>query len=273
MQSPADPRRGQASVEWLAILLVVAAVLTATTATVAHTNLVQTITDRLGRTASPPPAATLALDHALSGRAGAISLSGARAWLAESIGTDAADQQLRAAIVTRLPVRHSSWLADLTIRSLPSRSGTRRIVARGTGEISLRVITASDEALYAAGQPTRTDRTVAAATALGWDGAGIVADRIARPLGLALSAIHLLASLSTGANPQPPATRADDIVLCRPVILLTADRTMYSPLTRSQAWRIGVLRDDQLILDMSSSTDSPCVGPAGHERPAEPSRD
>ena len=129
------------------------------------------------------------------------------------------------------------------------------------------------DSLYAAGQPTRTDRTVAAATALGWDGAGIVADRIARPLGLALSAIHLLASLSTGANPQPPATRADDIVLCRPVILLTADRTMYSPLTRSQAWRIGVLRDDQLILDMISSTDSPCVGPAGHERPAEPSRD
>ena len=273
MQSPADPRRGQASVEWLAILLVVAALLTATTATVAYTNLVQAITERLDGTATPSPTATLALDRSLSGRTGAISLGGARAWLAESIGTDAADQQLHTAIVARLPSHHPSWLSDLTIRSLPSRSGTSRIVARGTGEIAVRVITASDEALYGAGQTTGTERTVAAATSLGWDGAGIVADRIARPLGLALSAIHLLASLSTGANPQPPATRADDIVLCRPVILLTADRTMYSPLKRSQAWRIGVLRDDQLILDMISSTDSPCIGPAGHERPAEPSRD
>jgi hypothetical protein len=170
-------------------------------------------------------------------------------------------------------MRHPSWLADLTIRSLPSRSGTRRIVARGNGEISLRVITASDEALYAAGQTTGTDRTVAAATALGWDGAGIVADRIARPLGLALSAIHLLAGLSADADPQPPATRADDIVLCRPVVLLTASRTGYSPLPRGQAWRIGVLRNDQLILDTISSTDSPCTGSAGHELPAEPNRD
>jgi hypothetical protein len=272
MQSPANPRRGQASVEWLTILLVSATLLTTAAATVVHTNLVQTITERLGRTATPPPAATLALDDALSGRAGAISLSGARAWLAESIGTDAADQQLRAAIVARLPVRHPSWLADLTIRSLPSRSGTRRIVARGTGEVSLRLITASDEALYAADQTTKTDRTVAAATALGWDGAGIVARRIARPLGLAVSAIHLLAGLSAGADPQPPATRADDIVLCRPVILLTASRTTYVPLPRSQAWRIGVLRNDQLILDTISSTDSPCFGSTGHERPVEPKR-
>ena len=273
MQFPADPHRGQASVEWLAILLVVAALLTTTTVMVVHTNLVQTITERLGRTASPPPAATLALNHALSGRAGAISLSGARAWLAESIGTDAADRQLRAAIVTRLPVRHPSWLADLTIRSLPSRSGTRRIVARGTGEISLRVVTASDETLYAAGQTSRTDRTVAAATTLGWDGAGIVARRIARPLGLAVSAIHLLAGLSAGADPQPPATRADDIVLCRSVILLTATRTSYSTLPRGHAWRIGVLRNDQVILDTISSNKSPCVGSTGHERPAEPNRD
>lgn len=272
MQSPADPRRGQASVEWLAILLVVAALLTATTATVAHTNLVQTITERLGGKATPPPEVTLALDETLSGSTGAISLGGARAWLAESIGIDAADQQLRTTIVARLPVHHPSWLADLTIRSLPSRSGTRRVVARGNGEISLRVITASDEALYAAGQTTGTDRTVAAATALGWDGAGIVADRIARPLGLALSAIHLLAGLSADADPQPPATRADDIVLCRPVVLMTASLTGYSPLPRGQAWRIGVLRDDQLILDTISSTDSPCTGSAGHERPAEPNR-
>lgn len=273
MQSPADPHRGQASVEWLTILLVVVALLTATTATVVHTNLVQTITDRLGTTATPSPAATLALDQALSGRAGAISLGGARAWLAESIGTDAADQQLRTAIVTLLPLRHPSWLADLTIQSPPSRSGTRRIVARGTGEISLRVITASDEALYASGQTTKTDRTIAAATALGWDGAGIVARRIARPLGLALRAIHLLAGQSAATDPQPPATRADDIVLCRPVVLLTATRTTYSTLPRGHAWRIGVLRNDQLILDTISSTDSPCVDSAGHERPAEPSRD
>ncbi len=272
MQSPADPRRGQASVEWLTILLLVAALLTATTATIVHTDLVQTITDRLGTTATPPPAATLALDQALSGRAGAISLGGARAWLAESSGTDAADRQLRTAIVTRLPEHHPSWLADLTIRSLPSRSGTRWIVARGAGEISLRVVTASDEALYAAGQTTGTDRAIAAATALGWDGAGIVARRIARPLGLALSAIHLLAGLSPDADPQPPATRADDIVLCRPVILLTATRTTYSTLPRGHAWRIGVLRDDQLILDTISSTNRPCVGPAGHEPPTGPSR-
>ena len=271
MQSPADPRRGQASVEWLTILLVVAALLTTTTVTIVHTNLVQTITERLGRTATPQPEATLALDQALAGRAGAISLGGARAWLAESIGTDAADRQLRSTIVTRLPERHPSWLADLTIRSLPSRSGARRIVARGTGEISLRVITASDEALYATGQTTGTDRTVAAATALGWDGAGIVARRIARPLGLALSAIHLLAGLSAGADPQPPATRADDIVLCRPVILLTATHARYSTLPRGHAWRIGVLRDNQLILDTISSTDSPCVGPAGNEPPTGPS--
>jgi len=272
MQSPADRHRGQASVEWLAILFVVAALLTTTTVMVVHTNLVQTITERLGGTAAPPPAATLALDHALSGRTGAMSLGGARAWLAESIGGDAADQQLRTAIITRLPEHHPSWLAGLTIRSLPSRTGTRRIVARGTGEISLRVITASDEALYAAGQTTGTDRTIAAATALGWDGAGIVARRIARPLGLALSAIHLLAGLSTGTDPQPPATRADDIVLCRPVVLLTTSRTTYSTLPRGHAWRIGVLRDDQLILDTISSTDGPCVGPAGHEPPTGPSR-
>ena len=273
MQSPADPRRGQASVEWLTILLVVAALLTTTTVTIAQTNLVQTITERLDGTATPSPTATLALDQSLSGRTGAISLGGARAWLAESIGTDAADRQLRTAIVTRLPERHPSWLADLTIQSLPSRSGARRVVARGTGEIAIRVITASDEALYGAGQTTGTDRTVAAATALGWDGAGIVADRIARPLGLAVSAIHLLAGLSPDADPQPPATRADDIVLCRPVILLTATRTTYSTLPRGHAWRIGVLRNDQLILDTISSTDSPCTGSAGHERPAEPNRD
>ena len=271
MQFPADPRRGQASVEWLAILLVVVALLSTTTVMVVHTNLVQTITERLGRTATPPPAATLALDNALSGRTGVISLGGARAWLAESIGTDAADQQLHTAIVARLPAHHPSWLADLTIRSLPSRTGTRRIVARGTGEISLRVIMASDEALYAAGQTTGTDRAIAAATALGWDGAGIVARRIARPLGLALSAIHLLAGLSADADPRPPATRADDIVLCRPVVLVTANRTAYSPLPRGQAWRIGVLRHDQLILDTISSTDGPCVGPAGNEPPTGPS--
>ena len=59
----------------------------------------------------------------------------------------------------------------------------------------------------------------------------------------------------------------------RPVVLLTASRTGYSPLPRGQAWRIGVLRNDQLILDTISSTDSPCTGSAGHELPAEPNRD
>ena len=272
MQSPAEPRRGQASVEWLAIILVVAVALMSATVVIGHTDAVHVIGNRLAGTVAPPPAGTLALGEALSGHAGAISLAGARAWLAESVGAAAADQQVRTAIVSRLPLRHPGWLADLTVQTLPSRSGTRSVIAHGTGLVSIRVITASNEARFAADQTTPIDRATAAATELGWDSAGTVARRIARPLGLALSAIHLVANLAVGDLPQPAGTRAGDIVLCRNVDLLTSIRDTQASIPRARGWRVGVLRDDQLILDSINFTSDPCVGPAGHEPPTGPSR-
>ncbi len=269
MQPPANQRRGQASVEWLTILVVAAALLTTTALAITHTAAVKTIAERLGVEASPPPASTPVLGEALSGHAGGISLAGARAWLAESIGIVAADQQIRAAIVARLPERHPAWLADLTIRTLPSRSGSRYVVAHGTGDVSTRLVTASDEAGFAAISTTGKDRAVATATELGWDGAGTIARRVARPLGLAISAVHLLTSLTSGDAPQPAGTRADDILLCRPVALLMSTQTTRSSIPLVQGWRVGVLRRDELILD-AIATNNPCKGPAGSNEPAGP---
>lgn len=272
MQSPAERRRGQASVEWLAITLIAAAVIISAAVAIGSTDAVPAVARRLTGEVAPSPAGTLALGEALSGHAGAISIAGAQAWLAESLGADAADQQVRAAIVSRLSLRHRAWLADLTIRTLPSRSGTRRVIARGTGAISIRLVTASDEARFALVRTTPSDRATAAAVALGWDGAGAVAGRIARPLGLALSALHLVANLTADDPPQPAGTRADDILICRTVDVLTITRTTQSSIPRGRGWRVGVLRHDQLILDTITFTSNPCAGSASHERPAEPSR-
>ncbi|MSO47496.1 MAG: hypothetical protein EXQ67_05375 [Thermoleophilia bacterium] len=269
----ANGRRGQASSEWVTIVVVAVALLTTLAATIVHTHAVETIANRLDGEATPPPASTLALDEALSGNAEALSLVGARAWIAESIGKEAAEHQLHAAIVTRLPERHSAWLADLTIRTLPSRSGTRRVIAHGTGEVETRLVTASDEARYTTRATTGTDRVVAAATLLGWDAIGAMARRIARPLGLTISAVHLLASLTPSEAPQPAGSRADDIVLCRPVAIVTAHGDHVSRLPLGRAWRIGVLRHDQLILDTIATTNAPCADPTSPSQPAGPVTD
>ena len=271
MQPPADRQRGQAAVEWLAILVIASTLIATAAVAITHTAAVQTISERLGVKASPPPASTLALGEALSGHAGAISLAGARAWLAESIGTVAADQQLRGAILTRLPEHHPDWLADLKIRTLPSRTGSRHVIAHGTGDISTRLVTTNDEARFTASSTTGEDRVGATATELGWDGAGTIARRIARPLGLAVSAVHLVASLTSGDAPQPAGTRANDIVLCRHVELLMSTQATRSSIPLSEGWRIGVLRHDELILD-AIATNNPCKGPAGLNEPAGPSQ-
>ena len=269
MQPSADQQRGQASIEWLTILAVAAVLLTTTALMVTHTAAVQTISEHLGVEASPPPASTLALGEALSGHAGSISLLGARAWLAESIGNTAAEEQIRTAIVARLPDHHPTWLADLTIRTLPSRSGSRRVIAHGTGDIVTRVVTASDEARFAATSTTGKERVRATATELGWVGAGTIARQIARPLGLAVSAVHLVASMTSGEAPQPAGTRADDVFLCRHVDLLMNTQTTRSSIPLSQSWRVGVLRHDELILD-TITVNNPCSGPASSNEPAGP---
>jgi hypothetical protein len=122
-----------------------------------------------------------------------------------------------------------------------------------------RVVTFADERVRTA-PPTLDDRAAALAAALGWQGASTIARRIARPLGLADSAIKLAVGLAAGETALPPGARAGDVVVCRRASVSTRSGVALRATSRV-AWRIGVLRDGRLILD-GVTTDNPCAAPA-----------
>jgi hypothetical protein len=129
------------------------------------------------------------------------------------------------------------------------------------GPLAVRVVSFDDEAALAA-PPTSRDRATAAATALSWSAAGALAQRIARPLGLAVSAVRMLIGLAEPAPGLPPGGRAGDVLACRPAtVTITSALHPVRPL-RSAAWRVVVLRDGRVIADLVAPT-NPCGAPVG----------
>ena len=255
MRWPAE-QRAQATAEWAVVLLAVGAVLTGA--------VVWSTTDRPRRIAAalePPQTdaerARLAAD-AIAARPGALSMLGAQAWLEETEGPDEAQAAITAGVAVALRRDHRAWGADLHLVGPPLRGRQARSTVRTVGPLESRVVTFADERRHTA-PPTLDDRASALATALGWQGASVIARRIARPLGLAVSAIQLAVGLADGETSLPPGARAGDVVVCRRATVAT--RSAVGRHTTHTAWRTGVLRDGRLILD-AVATANPCRAPA-----------
>ncbi len=259
MPRPAD-RCAQATAEWAAVLLAVAAVLVGAAAwrTGDHP---QRIAAALAPASPNTPPSISMLTGAVAGTPGAISALGAQTWLEEAIGSDRARTALTHAAGAVLAREHPDWGAELHVVGAPIRGRRTRSTVRATGPLESRVVSFADERALSA-PPTITDRAGAVATALGWQGAGMIARRVARPLGLAVSAIQLAVGLAEGDTGLPPGARAGDIIVCRRA-LATAEGGALPGRTTHTAWRTGVLRGGRLILDAVASAD-PCRAPAGH---------
>lgn len=206
-----------------------------------------------------PAVARPDLAAAAGGRPGALTLTGARAWLAEDVGSAQARRAVDRAIVAELRARHAAWLRPVVLLGAPIRGRRSRAEVVPLGPVEVRVVGARDEALA---RVPATARVEAGARALTWSGIGALARRLARPLGMAVGAAQLaLGLIDEGAARQPPGTRAGDAFACRrAAIRITATAT--GRVRRATAWRIAVLRDGRVVRD-ALSADDPCRAPAG----------
>ena len=251
-------RRAQATVEWAAVLVAVTAAIAGTTVWAAADRPQRIAVALDGGSHGATPSAP-ALTAAVEGRPGAISALGAQAWLEEAAGRADARRVLTRTVAEVMAHDHPGWGAELRMAGAPIRGRRSRSTARVTGPIESRVVSFADERGLSA-PPTIADRAGAVATALGWQGAGTVARRVARPLGLAVSAIQLAVGLADGDMGLPPGARAGDIVVCRRALVAVEGGALPGRTTHT-AWRTGVLRDGRLILDAVTSAD-PCRAPA-----------
>ena len=234
--------------------MIAAVVLAAAAGGLVAQGLPQRIAARLD-----PPVARPDLAAAAGGRVGALTLAGARAWLAEDVGAVRAQAAITRAVVVEVRAHHAAWLAPITLQGAPVRGRRTRADVRPTGPLAVRVVTAADEADVHAPLARHVERS---AVALGWSGVGALARRLARPLGLAVGATQLaLGLVDEGAARQPPGTRAGDAIVCRrAAVRVTSAATGRS--RQVPAWRVAVLRDGRLVLD-ALSADDPCRAPAG----------
>lgn len=255
MRRAADPRRAQATAEHLLLVLAVAAALALVI--LARGGLAATVAAALSGDAPPDAGAERALTQAIAGGPGAPSPLGARAWLAESVGEDTAERMLEEAVLTHLATRYPGWDGDVPI-------GTVAIAASAAvhpGRTVVRVVDHAEELRHSGSTTTPGARARAGALALLWDGSVALGHRIARPLGLALSGLRLVAE-SDEHDPLPPGARAGDVVVCRPV-LVARRSPLRGPVTSVAAgWRVAILRDGRVQADGLSADDRACRAPA-----------
>lgn len=270
MRRRADQRRGQATIEFAVLCLLVALLLLATLTAISRTGIVDLITVRLTGEQAPSPASKQALTDALSGRLGATSISGAQAWLAEDLGGERALQLVTETIVLGAARRHPDWFGNTVLRQLPGTTRTGLLIAEPFGETRVRVVTPDQEAVFAALRPQTGERVAAATTALAWDGVAALAEQLARPLGIAVSTVHLLVNATASDSPLPPGTRAEDIVLCRPVNIVIRGRDADQNRLPTEAWRIGIIRRGRLILDALTDDPRSCREPTAAQATAGP---
>ncbi|MBM3681743.1 MAG: hypothetical protein FJW81_10595 [Actinobacteria bacterium] len=254
MRRAAESRRGQATVEHLVLVAVVATA-------IALVALVRTgLAERLAGALAGEPAATAPapadLAAAVAGSAGAPTPLGARAWLAETVGPAAAERALERAVERHLAERHPAWLRDAALGELSIAASAAQHAAR----IRVRIVDHGEERRFAARVTTPAERLRAGVLAILLDGATTLAHRISRPLGLAASGLRLVA-VPKAPDPLPPGTRAGDVIACRPVLV-----TRHMPL-RGQAtatahgWRIVILRAGRVVADALSADDRACRAP------------
>ena len=259
MPRPADQRRAQATADWLAVVAAVAAVglgAALWTNGEAPTRLARLLAEP--RSEAHVAARTIA--DSLQARPGALSVLGTEAWLIEERGAPAARAELARAVAALLAQRGFGG-EDLRIAGASRGSRTPLATITVDGPLTVRVVSFDDEAALAA-PPTSRDRATAAATALSWSAAGALAQRIARPLGLAVSAVRMLIGLAEPAPGLPPGGRAGDVLACRPAtVTITSALHPVRPL-RSAAWRVVILRDGRVIADLAAPT-NPCGAPVG----------
>jgi hypothetical protein len=257
MRQPAE-QRAQATVEWTVVLLAVSAVL-AGMVLWSTTDRPRRIASALERSSNDAERAQRSAADAIAARPGAISTLGAQAWLEETLGRDRARTAITTAVADAMRTEHRAWGGDVRMQGPPIRGRRELSIVRSTGPVESRIITFADERVRTA-PPSLDDRAAALAVALGWQGASTIARRVARPLGLAVSAIKLAVGLATGETALPPGARAGDVVVCRRASVSTRGGVGLRATARV-AWRIGVLRDGRLILDGVAS-DNPCAAPA-----------
>ena len=258
MRRPANSRRGQAAVEFPALILLVAALAATSAGLVRQSDLVNRIGAQLIGQATPAPAALSVLPASLAGQPGGLTLSGARAWLTEDVGEAAARLQVNSMITADARQRHAAWFEPLAVPSVVGRTQHGAIIASPYGATLVRLVTPAEEETIAAEAHSTRERLVAAVTQLAWSGAASLARRIARPLGLVVSAAQLVTSATSSDDPVPPGARADDIVLCRPVVIARQSRTAQQMTPIGRAWRLGIIRRGRLVLDALIDSPVPC---------------
>ena len=259
MRRPAE-RRAQATVEWLAVIVAVGAALAA--GSLATSEVARHVAERL----APSPADELGpqlLAAAVRGDQNALSLQGAEAWLAEEHGVATARRQIAAAVVAEVLRAHPRWGEDVRLTGASHRSSPPAATLTSGAATEVRIITAADERAAGMG-PNARERAAAGAASLVWSGIGALAQRIARPLGLAVGAVRALLSAQADEPLQEPGTRAGDVIVCRPTTALITGRGLPAGRRVGGLWRVGVLRDGRLIVDAVRSGTSPCRLPAGH---------
>ena len=256
MQRRADCR-GQATVEWIAIVLAISAVLCGATWLGAPQAL--RIAQALAPDAPPYGITDQQVADAVMGRPGALSPLGAIAWLRDD-DASAAPSRLVTAVATTMQVQHPTWGRELHVAGAPIRGRRSTSTVQSTGTLQVRVVTFADERALTR-DPSLADRAGAAGTNLAWQGAGALARRITRPLGLVVSAVQLAAGMISGDDALPAGVRAGDIVVCR-AALIEVHGGVLPGRQSHHGWRVGVLRDGRLILDAVVS-DNPCAAPAG----------
>lgn len=255
MRRAAEARRGQATVEHAALALAVAAAVGLVG--LAQTDLPGRIASALGGEGTAAIPAAAALSAAVAGTPDAPTPLGARAWLAESIGLDAADRELARTAERHLRERHPEWLRGAAIGEIAIDASA----AQHAGRIRVRIVGHDEELRHTLRRTTRGERVRAGVLALLLDGATTLAHRISRPLGLAASGLRLVATPAT-PDPLPPGSRAGDVIACRPVLV-----TRHVPLrgqesTTAHGWRIAILRDGRLVADALTADGRACRAPA-----------
>lgn len=258
MLRPAERRCGQATAEWLVLTLAVGGVLVAA-------SLWQgaTIPAQLARALQPTPRQTpdaRVLSAAFRGEPTALSPLGAQSWLVEEVGAPAARVQLAATAHAHLVRIYPAWDDDQHIVGVPLRGRSPQTVIRAAGSPTVRIVTFAEEAA-ASTPPTTGERTAAAVASLAWSATSALAQRIARPLGLAVGVVRRLVGLATEPVGQPAGERAGDVLICQPATILHASPAHATPLPRERVWRVGVLRDGRLIQHGLAPHD-PCRAPA-----------
>lgn len=268
MPARAAERRGQSTVEYVAVIALVATAIGGALL-LARTSLPTLITTALGRTPptapDPSPAARATLEAALVGDPDALTLLGARARIAEEVGTAAADRILAETVRSHLERRHGEALARVTLSEPIGSAG--HLVASTTGRPRLRLVSPADEAYASLVDHRPEDRDRAAAEAVAWSTASTILNGLRRNLGTGVGALRLLLTATATDDPLPPGSRAGDLVVCLPVDIRLTQR----PAVRA-GWRIVVLRRDRIVDDRIAPTPAHCSGSADSVLPTDPER-